>query len=336
MANLKFEDILKDIRNKVLYPVYFLMGEESFYIDVIADYLEEKVLTEEEKGFNLSILYGKETDIPTILSVAKRFPMMASHHLVIIREAQNIKDIESLSAYISKPLSSTILVICYKYKSLDRRKKFVKDIEKNGVLFEGKKLYDNQVPAWINDYISRKGYRIGPRAVQMLADHLGADLAKIVNEIGKIFISLPKGQEVSTRVIEENIGISKDYNNFELQEALGEKKIFKAQQIVRYFGENPKSHPLVVTLAVLYQYFTRILIYHSLRDKSRNNAAAALSVNPFFIPHYQQAAQNYPPGKVIQIISWLRETDIKSKGIDNYSTTDGELLRELTYKILHV
>jgi DNA polymerase III subunit delta len=336
MANLTFDDILKDIRNKVFYPVYFLMGEESFYIDVITDYLEEKVLTEEEKGFNLSFLYGKETDVPTILSVAKRFPMMASHHLVIIREAQNIKDIEALSSYIIKPLQSTILVVCYKYKSLDRRKKFVKEIEKNGVLFEGKKLYDNQVPAWINDYLRRKGYRIGPRAVQMLADHLGADLSKIVNEIGKIFISLPKGQEVTTRVIEENIGISKDFNNFELQEALGEKNILRAQRIVKYFGDNPKSHPLVVTLAVLYQYFARILIYHSLRDKSKNNVAAALSVNPFFVQDFQKAATNYPPGKAIQIISFLRETDVKSKGVDNNSTTDGELLRELTYKILHI
>lgn len=335
MAAIKFEDILRDIRNKILHPVYFLMGEESFYIDILSDYLEDNVLSDEEKEFNLSILYGKETDIQTIISTAKRFPMMASHHLVIVREAQNLRDIEDLGPYVQNPLQSTILVICYKYKSLDRRRKFIKDLEKNGLVFEGRKLYDNQVPGWISDYVKRKGYRIGPGAVQMLADHLGTDLGKIVNELGKVFINLQKGDEINTSLIEAHIGISKDFNNFEFQKALGEKDGPKAFQIVRYFADNPKANPLVLTLGVLYQFFSKLLIYHGLRDKSRNNAASALSVNPFFVPDFQIAARHHSPEKVIRTFTYLRECDVRSKGVDNVSVADGELLRELTYKILY-
>lgn len=334
MAAVKLDDILKDIRNKILHPVYFLMGEETFYIDVISDYLEDNVLTDEEKEFNLSILYGKDTDVHSIISTARRFPMMASHHMVIVREAQSLKDLEGLESYLQSPVQSTILVICYKYKTLDRRRKLYKDLEKAGVVFEGKKLYDNQVPDWISDYVKRKGYRIGPRAVQMLADHLGSDLGKIVNELNKVFINLKKGEDISIQIIEENIGISKDFNNFEFQQALGEKDRFKAFQIVRYFADNPKANPLVFTLAIVYQYFARILIYHGLRDKSRNNVASALSINPFFIPGIQTAARNHPPEKIVRIFTWLREYDMKSKGVDNVTATDGELLKELTYKIL--
>jgi DNA polymerase III subunit delta len=335
MPSMKFEDILKDIRNKVYYPVYFLMGEESFYIDVISDFLEEKVLNDTEKEFNLTHLYGKETDIPTIISYAKRYPMMANHHLVIVREAQNIRDIENIITYVQSPLKSTILVFCYKYKSLDKRKKFFKEAEKAGVVFEGKKLYENQVPGWISDYVSRKGYRIGPKAVQMLADHLGTDLGKIVNEIGKLFINLEKGSEITTKIIEENIGISKDFNVFEFQSALGGKNGHKAFQIARYFADNPKSNPLVMVLGVLYQYFSKILIYHTLKTTNKNEIASALSVNPFFVDEYRKAAANYPPARLFRIFSYLREYDLKSKGVDNYSTTEGELLKELTYKILH-
>ncbi|MFO7997772.1 MAG: DNA polymerase III subunit delta [Bacteroidales bacterium] len=334
MAAVQFEDIQKDIRNKILYPVYFLMGDEGFYIDGISDHLEEHVLTGEEKEFNLSILYGKETDIQTIISTAKRFPMMASHHLVIVKEAQNIRNIEDLLAYVQKPLQSTILVICYKYKSLDRRTKFVKELGKTGLVFEGRKLYDNQVPDWISKHVKGKGYRIGPKAVQMLADHLGSDLGKIVNELSKVFINLKKGDEITTSHIEANIGISKDFNVFELQNALGEGNRLKAFQIVRYFADNPKANPMVKSLGILYQFFSKVLIYHSLRDKSRNNVASALSVNPFFVPDYQTAARNYSPKKLIRIFSILREYDLKSKGVGNVSFGEGELMKEMTYKLL--
>ncbi len=335
MTEKDFYNILKDIRNKVIHPIYFLMGEESFYIDVIADYLEEKVLTEEEKEFNLSILYGKDTDIPTIISVAKRYPMMSSHNLVIIKEAQHIKEIEELLPYIRQPLESTILVICYKYKRLDGRTLLYKEVKKKGVIFEGKKLYDNQVPEWIVSYVKRYGYRIGPKAVQMLADHLGADLGKIVNEVQKLFINLEKGKEITTQVIEENIGISKDYNVFEFQNALGQKNSLKAYQIAKYFADNPKSNPFVLTIGVLYQFFSKIILYHSLTDKSKNNVAAALSINPFFVKDYERAARNYPAPQTIRCIALLRKFDLKSKGVENETTNAGELLKELTYNLLN-
>lgn len=335
MAVKTFEDLIRSIRNRAFHPVYFLMGEETFYIDVIADNLEEHVLNEQDREFDLSIVYGKDTDVNGILGHARRYPMMASHHLVIVREAQHIRDIDGLLPYIQQPLASTILVVCYKYKTYDRRKKLLKEIEKKGVVFEGRKLYDNQVPGWINDYIRRKGYRINPRAVQMLADHLGADIGKIVNEVSKVFINLKEGEEITPVLIEEHIGISKDFNVFEFQQALGERDAAKAFLIARYFADNPKANPLVLILGLLYQFFSRILIYHSLKDKSRKSVATALGVNDFFVPQFQRAATNFSVKKLISIISDLRSCDNRSKGIDNATTSDGDLLNELTYRILN-
>ncbi len=335
MVELNYQNILRDIRKKVLQPVYFLMGEESFYIDVIAGFLEDDVLSETEKEFNLSIFYGKDTDIPTIISTAKRYPMMASHNVVIVREAQHLQDIDELMPYLQQPLESTILVVCYKYKTLDRRTKFFKALSQTGLVFVGKKLYDNQVPGWIADYVKRHGYSIGPEALQMLADHLGSDLGKIVNEVRKLFINQEKGSEITAKVIEENIGISKDFNIFEFQNALGARNNQKAYQIAKYFADNPRSNPFVMTTGVLYQFFSRVLLYHSLPDKSKNNAAAELSVNPFFINHYALAARNYAPDKLLQIFSHLRSYDLKSKGLDNETTNHGELVKELTFKILN-
>ncbi len=335
MSEKIFYDILKDIRRKVFYPVYFLYGEESFYIDVISNYLEDKVLTDEEKEFNLSIMYGKDTDIPTIMATAKRYPMMASHNLVIIKEAHHIKNIEDLLPYIQQPLSSTILVVCYKYKSLDKRTKLYKELSKASLVFEGKKLYDNEIPGWIANYVNQRGYKISPHAVQLLADHMGSNLGKIVNEVQKLFINLNKGNEITVKVIEENIGISKDYNIFELQNALGSKNNQKAYQIVKYFADNPKSNPFVLTSGVLYQFFAKILLYHSLRDKSPRNAAIELSINSFFVKDYAIAARNYPKEKAIACIGLLRKYDLMSKGLNNETTDNGELLKELTYKILN-
>ncbi len=335
MKELSWEEIYKDLRNKVYYPVYLLMGEEPFYIDVISNIIEEKVLSEEEKEFNQTILYGRETDVATIISTAKRFPMMANHQVVIIKEAQNIKNIENLESYIKNPLNSTILVICYKYKSLDKRKSLYKSLGKTGVILESKKVYDNEMPSWIASYAKRSGYTIGDKARQMLADHLGNDLGKVVNEMKKVFISLPKGEEVTTSLIEKNIGISKDFNIFELQNAIGEKDSLKAFQIVKYFADNPKSNPIVVTLAVLHGYFTKMLVYHSLKDKSQRNVAAELGIPPFFVSALQKAASKYPVPKLLTILSDFRTYDLRSKGVNNGSTSHGELLKELVYKILN-
>jgi DNA polymerase III subunit delta len=335
MKELTWEEIYKDLRNKVYYPVYLLMGEEPFYIDVISGYIEENVLTDTEKEFNQTVLYGRETDIPTIISTAKRFPMMSNHHLVIVKEAQNIKDIENLDPYIKNPLNSTILVICYKYKTVDKRKSFVKNVGKAGVVMESKKLYERDMPGWITTYVKRSGYVISDKATRMLADHLGNDLGKVVNEVKKVFISLPKGSEITTTIIEQNIGISKDFNIFELQNALGEKDSFKAFQIARYFADNPKSNPFVVTLSLLHMYFARLLVYHSLKDRSQSNVAAELKISPYFVSGVQKAAAKYPVSKLIDIFSDLRVYDLRSKGVNNNSVTHGELLKELIYKILN-
>jgi DNA polymerase III subunit delta len=334
MKEQNWEDIYKNLRNKIYHPVYLLMGEESFYIDIISDQIEEKVLTDTEKDFNQSILYGRDTDAATIISVAKRFPMMANHQVVIVKEAQNLKDIENLESYLKNPLTSTILVICYKYKSFDKRKSFYKTALKAGVVMESKKIYDDKMPEWISGYVKRHGYQIGSRAAQLLADHLGNDLGKVVNEIKKVFISLPKGGEITDKLIEQNIGISKDFNVFELQNALTAKNSFKAFQIAKYFAENPKSNPMPVTLALLYTYFVRILRYHALKDKSQGSVASALGVNPFFVKDIQAAATKYPFSRLITIMSDLREFDLKSKGVD--STADhGELLKEFIYRTLN-
>ncbi len=335
MKEQSWEDIYKDLRNKVYHPVYLLMGEEPFYIDVISDHIEEKVLTETEKEFNQSIIYGRDTDAATIASTSKRFPMMSEYQVVIVKEAQSVKDIENLVNYVNNPLRSTILVLCHKYKSVDKRKAFYKAVQKTGVILESKKLYDNQIPAWISNYIKRHGYVINERAAQLLADHLGNDLGKIVNEIKKVFISLPKGGEITPQLIEQNIGISKDFNIFEFQNALTARNTFKAFQIVKYFAENPKSNPMPVTLTLLYSYFARILRYHALTDKSQGKVASELGISPFFVKDIQAAAAQYPVKKVISVIADLREYDVKSKGVDNGSADHGELLKELTYRILN-
>ena len=336
---MTFDQIIGDLKNKIYYPVYFLTGEEPYYIDLISDYIENNVLTEEEKEFNQTIIYGRDVDVPTIISYAKRFPMMANYQVVIVKEAQDIDKpkpkIEELTSYVENPLSSTILVINYKYKKLDGRKKLAKLIAKKGVLFESKKLYQDKVQSWITNYIQEKGLSITPKAGALLAEYLGTDLGKIVNEISKLTINLADGGKIDDALIEKNIGISKDYNVFELQDALGRRDILKANRIANYFAANPKENPLIKTIIVLYKYFSSTLLYHRLKNKSKNNVASKLSINPFFVKGYEVAARSYSIANIVRIISYLREYDLKSKGVDSISATDGELLKELIYKILH-
>ncbi|MGD1846742.1 MAG: DNA polymerase III subunit delta [Salibacteraceae bacterium] len=330
-----FDQIVKDLKTGQYRPIYFLFGEEAYFIDYITDYIANHVLDESEQAFNQTVVYGRDTDAATVIEVAKRFPMMANHQVVIVREAQQMRKIEDLAAYVENPLSSTVLVLCYKYKKPDKRKAFFKALAKNSVFFESKKLYDNQIPAWINKYLVSKRMRISPKASVLLTEYLGTDLSKIANELDKLLLNLPEGLEITPQHIEENIGISREYNTFELQNALGKHDVMKANRIVQGFSQNPKQHPFVVTVSSLYNFFSKILTYHFLKDKSERSVASALRIHPFFVKDYQTASRYYNPRKTVEIIGSLREYDLKSKGWNNASTPDGELLRELVYKILH-
>jgi len=332
---MTFEDIISNLKKKIYHPIYFLMGEETYFIDQISDYISDNVLTDAEKGFNQTILYGKDTEPHNIIANARRFPMMSNHQVIIVREAQNIKKIEDLEPYIKNPLNSTILVINYKYKTLDKRKTFPKLIDQKGILFESKKIYDNQLPAWIINYLKNQQYTITPQAAGMLSEYLGADLSKVANELDKLIISLPIGTQITPDHIEKNIGISKEFNVYELQNALGERNLLKANQIINYFGANPSSNPIPVVVSSLFSYFSKILNYHFLEDKSQNNVASVLQVHPFFVKTYITAAKNYNIKKLVEIISILREFDMKSKGWGNVSASPADLQREMIYRILH-
>lgn len=335
--SVSFENILLDLKNKIYSPIYFLFGEESYFIDVISDYIEANVLSEIEKEFNQTIIYGKDIDIPTLTSYARRFPMMSNYQVILVKEAQDLNKIEELETYILNPLESTLLVLCYKYEKIDRRKSLFKSIEKKGILFESARIYENKIPDWIAEYVRKQNYSISTKACYLLSEFLGNDISKIVNEISKLIINVPEKQEITEDYVEKNIGISKDFNIFELQKALGKKDVLKANQIINYFAANLRENPLVKVIPLLFSYFSKILVYHHLPDKSRNNVAAALSVNPFFVADYQQAAARYTSSKIISIISILREYDLKSKGVDSSGTSfpDGELMKELIFRILH-
>ena len=331
----EFKSLLSDLKKKVYRPVYFLMGEEAYYIDVISDYLTENVLDEAEKEFNLSVLYGRDINVSTIINEAKRYPMMGRYHIVVVKEAQNVKNIEELDTYIKNPLSTTILVICHKYKSIDKRKSFGKSLNHYAVVLDTKKLYDSQVPDWINDYLGTKEYSIAPKAALLITEFLGNDLSKVANELDKLILNIPEKAEITASHVEKFIGISKDYNNFELQKAIGTRNIFKSNQIITYFANNPKKNPLVLTISSLFAYFSNILSYHYSKDKSERGLAAALKINPFFVKEYLTAAKNYDIRKTVEVIGILRSYDLKSKGVDNTSADEGELLKELVYRVLH-
>ena len=331
-----FEEIISDLRKRIFRPIYFLAGDEPYYIDLITDYIETKVLSESEKAFNQVIIYGEDTSVPAIIDSARRFPMMSSHQVVIIKEAQSLRKIEDLLFYVEKPLLSTILVLNYKYKTLDKRTKLHKLLDTQCVYFESMRLRDYQVPLWIERYLMVKGIKINPDASSMLTEFLGTDLHKIVNELDKLLITSEGKPVITSELIEKNIGISKDYNNFELQKAMGEKNILKANMIVHYFADNPRDNPLTLTIASIFGLFTKILTYHYLTDKSRNNVAAVLKINPFFVKDYETASAKYNASKTVQIISLLRTYDLKSKGFGDVSTEPGDLLKELVYRILHL
>tara|TARA_Y100000589_G_scaffold328039_1_gene371289 strand:- start:127799 stop:128803 length:1005 start_codon:yes stop_codon:yes gene_type:complete len=331
-----YNSIIKDIKNKNFSTVYFLAGDEPYFIDKITEAIDKYALEEHEKDFNHTVLYGKETDISTVLSEAKRYPMMAERTVVMVKEAQHLRDISLLEKYLENPTPTTVLVFSYKYKKTDGRSKVIKALKKKAVYFESNKLREYELPKWITAFLKQKGYGITPKASVLLVEFLGDEIGKIVNELEKLFLVIPENSTIDEQVIEKNIGISKDFNNFELNKAIGQKDVLKANKIALYFSKNPKNHPLVVTISTLYNYFTTLLKYHYLKDKSNDKqVAGALGVHPFFVKEYAQAARMYNIKKCAQIIGYLREYDAKSKGVDNTSTSDYDLLKELLFKILH-
>jgi DNA polymerase-3 subunit delta len=328
--------ILNDIKAGNIKPIYFLMGDEPYYIDIVSDYIEKKVLSEEEKGFNQTVLYGRDVSVEDIISTAKRYPMMAQRQVVIVKEAQDLsRYIDKFESYADNPMLSTVLVICYKYKTLDKRKKVTKLLAKNGLVYESKKLYENQVGDWIKRILASKKYTIEPKATAMLVEFLGTNLGKINNELEKLQIILPKGSVISPKDIEENIGFSKDFNVFELRKAIGERNQLKAYTIAKNFANNPKENPMVVTTSLVFGFFIQLLKYHGLKDKNPKNVAAVIGVNPYFLKEYDVALKNYPMKKVSQIVASLRDIDVKSKGVGASSLSNSDLLREMLYNIFN-
>jgi len=328
--------IVNNIRNGIISPIYFLMGDEPYYIDKIAQFISDNLLTEEEKSFNQMVLYGKEVSLDQVLGNAKRYPMMSERQVVIVKEAQHLsRNIEELSSYAANPQTSTVLVFCYKYKKLDKRKKLHKTLLANGsVIFDSKKLYENQVSDWIRLTLKQKGYAISHKASVLLVEYLGTDLSRINNELEKLQLVLPKNTEINPDLIEKHIGISKDYNNFELKKAIGEKNVVKATRIINYFAQNPRDNPFVVTVSLLHNFFTQLLQYHGLSDHSPKNVASALRINPYFVGEFQIASRNYPMKRVSTIIAYLREMDLKGKGVGSYNISQADLLKELLVKII--
>ena len=312
------------------------MGEEPYYIDRITEYLEDNLLTQDEKGFNQMVLYGRDTTIDDIVANAKRYPMMAERQVVIVKEAQDLsRTIEQLERYAENPQPTTVLVFAYKYKTLDKRKKITKILEKNGLVYESKKMYDNQVGEWIKRILKGRGYDIEPKAMAMLVEFLGNDLSRIANDLKKLEIILPKGSTITPNHIEENIGFSKDFNVFEFRKAIGEKNQFKAYQIANYFAQNQKDHPLVMTNGLVFSFFSALLQYHGLKDKSPSNVAKILKVSPFFVKDYISAAHNYPMKKVSAIVGTMRTIDVKSKGVGANALPQGDLLKEMLIGIFN-
>ncbi len=336
MPQKNYHQILADLKNKKYKPIYFLMGEEPYYIDKLSNYIQNNLLSETEADFNLSIVYGKDIEIETVIEAAKRFPMMSDIQVIVVKEAQQIKKWDNIVHYVSQPIPTTVLCFCYKYGKPDGRKKWFQALSKKAEVLESKKLYDNQLAPWIKEYLQEKNTQISQKAVMMLAEFVGNNLSKLANELDKLLlIKSPQQKEITPEIIEENIGISKDFNVFELQNALIQANVLKANQIIKYFSENSKSNPIQLVMSQLFNFFSNLMIYHYLSNKSPQAVAMELKINPYFVKDYQQAAQIFNAWKTMNIISWIRETDARSKGIDNVNLSSNDLMKELVYKILH-
>jgi DNA polymerase III subunit delta len=336
-----YHEILKDVKSNTYAPIYWLQGEEPFFIDSIGDYIEQHALDESLKGFNQTVLYGKENKIIDILNHARQFPMMAERRVVLVKEAQDIADLnreegeKALTAYLEKPNISTVLVFCYKYKTIDARKKLAKELEKACVVLAEKKIYDNKVPEWIKVFASDLQLKLSEKAVYMLSEHIGNNLERIHNELKKVKVNLPGDTVVDEHHIQRFVGISKDFNEFELQKAIGMKDHKKAFQIVQYFGANTKSHPVIPLLVILFTYFTKLLLLHKNNQASDDELARKIGVSPFFVKEYKVAARNYSAMMVIRNIHLLKNADLQVKGVTSNSISEEDLMKELVYKLMH-
>ncbi len=333
---MDFDVILQNLKKKIIHPIYLLQGEEPYYIDEISDYIEKKVLSDAEKGFNQTIFYGKDSNAITIAESCLRFPMMAQRQVRIVKEAQSLAKIESLATYAEKPLESTVLVLNYKYKNLDSKTKLYKAVKKSGVIFTSEKVKEWKLPNWIENYLAQRAYTITPQAAQLLTSYLGADLGKVANELNKLIVAVKDTTRITADHIEKNIGLSKEFNLFELQNALGEKNVFKANQIIQYFGANPTANPIQRTISTLFGFFSNMFAWHFLKDKSEANVAAELGIHIYTAKNVVAAAKRYTPTKLYEIIGILREYDLKSKGFEVSGLVGvADLQKEMIYKILH-
>ncbi|GGZ32923.1 DNA polymerase III subunit delta [Echinicola pacifica] len=335
------EAILKELKSGKYAPVYFLQGEEPYFIDQITNYIENNAIAEHEKGFNQIIMYGKDASMNVVLTNARRFPMMAERQVVIVKEAQNLPDLGKeagdslLVNYLANPLPSTILVFAHKYKVLDGRKALAKDLDKKAILVKSDKVPEYKLAPWIDGYVKSKSFTIEPKACQIIAESIGNNLEVLTNEIDKMLINFSEPVQINANHIQQFIGINKDYNNFELTKALSYRDILKANKIISHFSQNPKSNPLIPIVALLYLHFSRLLMVHANKGTNERELAGALKVNPYFMKEYMIAAKNYPLGKVIDNIAYLQEADLRSKGIDASGMNEGEILKELIFKLLH-
>ena len=333
---MTYHQILNDLKKKIYQPVYLFHGEEAFFIDQLTQYIQEHVLTESEKAFNQTILYGKDTSAETVINAARRYPMMASYQVVVLKEAQNQNDLNNLYHYVEKPQKSTILVISHKHKPLDKRTRLYKTIQKKAVEFQSSKIREYKIPEWISQYVAHRNKTIHNETAILITEYLGNDLSKIAHELDKLLLTLPEQENtINSKHVEKHIGISKDYNPFELNKALAEKDILKANRIIRHFSQNPNEYGFPLIIGSLYYFLSKLLGYHFLEEKKKKKAAAQIKVYPNMIYQLERAASKYNYKKVARIITYLREYDLKSKGLNNVTTPQGDLLKELIFKILH-
>ena len=331
-----YREIIRDLKNRIYKPVYFLAGKEPYYIDLITNFIEENVLDESEKDFNQTLLYGLDITVTQVIETCRRFPMMSNQQVVIVREAQKLKKIDDLLVYIENPLNSTILVVAYKYDSLDKRKSLYKSLSKKGWYFESERVPEYQIPGWIDRYLTDRGIMAGTDASRLLSEFLGNDLGKIANELDKLIISLPReNPRVTTELVEKSIGISKDYSPNELWRAIVHRDPVKAARVVNYYASHSRKEIIPLIFPVLFSSFTRLLIYHSLKDKSDGNVVAMLKTYPGYVKDFRAASVIYNIGACMNIISLIRTYDLKSKGFGEAGSDAGDLLRELVFKIMH-